>query len=353
MSDPVTLSTGITYDRHHIHHWLFSLNRHTCPVTNQILPVKLLTPNLTLRRLIQSLSTAETSPVDSMARLGEAELAELAEPSATCLDFLASVITASRAGEEAEPSGKTVEESLEVLNRLKLSDSDLKKLGSDAEFVDSLEQIMARSSNRSRSYAAILLRSVFRFSDPIRLVNARSEIFAEVVSVLNDRICDQATKAALKFLIEVCPWGRNRIKAVEGGAVKVLIELLMEESGNRRTEEMAVRAVEVMCGCAEGRAELVGHAAGMAVVAKKILRVSHAATERAVRILSAVSRYSSTGRVVAEMLEVGVVAKLCLVVQVDASWKSKEKAREILRKHSRAWRSSPCIPSELISSFPI
>ncbi|CAN0923416.1 E3 ubiquitin-protein ligase PUB23 [Linum grandiflorum] len=201
----------------------------------------------------------------------------------------------------------------------------------------------------------ILLRSVFRFADsPIRIVNARSEIFSAVVGVLKDKISEQATKAAVKFLIEVCPWGRNRIKAVEGGAVGALIEILMEEVGNgRRTEEMAVRAVEVMCGCAEGRAELVGHAAGMAVVAKKILRVSHAATERAVRILSAVSKYSATGKVVAEMLEVGVVAKLCLVVQVDAGWKSKEKAREILRRHSRAWRNSPCIPSHLISSFPV
>lgn len=47
MKDPVTL---ITYDRDNIEKWLFSFNNKTCPVINQ----QYLTPNHTLRRLIQS-----------------------------------------------------------------------------------------------------------------------------------------------------------------------------------------------------------------------------------------------------------------------------------------------------------
>ncbi|CAI0541604.1 unnamed protein product [Linum tenue] len=386
MTDPVTVATGITYDRRHIHHWLFSRNRDTCPVTNQTLAVKDLTPNLTLRRLIHSWSTTanypiapihikshisqllaaaaaeSTSPtpqlIDSLSRLhsvaAESEPSRIQLRARSTAGFLASVVIANSFLEVA------VDESLAILHHIGLADSDLKKLGT--EFVDSLVRVMENYSNskrdhhQSRAYATILLRSAFRAAEPIQLVNARSEIFAAVVSVLKDRISESATKAALKFLIEVSPWGRNRIKAVEGGAVAALIELLLESdhcsSAARRATELAMRGVEVMCGCAEGRAEVVGHAAGLAVVSKKMLRVSHAATDGAVRIVAAVSRYSATKGVVAEMAEVGVVAKLCLLLQVDVSWKSKEKAREVLRAHSRAWRNSPCIPPHLISSFP-
>ena len=55
MKDPVTAITGITYDRESIEHWLFTSKNATCPVTNQPLPKDSdLTPNHTLRRLIQA-----------------------------------------------------------------------------------------------------------------------------------------------------------------------------------------------------------------------------------------------------------------------------------------------------------
>lgn len=63
MKDPVTVLTGITYDRESIEHWLMSANdATTCPVTNQPLPKHSdLTPNHMLRRLIQAWCTANAS----------------------------------------------------------------------------------------------------------------------------------------------------------------------------------------------------------------------------------------------------------------------------------------------------
>lgn len=56
MKDPVTLSTGITYDRENIERWIEKGNR-TCPKTNQVLGKDLLElepiPNHTLRKMIQ------------------------------------------------------------------------------------------------------------------------------------------------------------------------------------------------------------------------------------------------------------------------------------------------------------
>jgi hypothetical protein len=62
MKDPVTAITGITYDRDSIEHWLFRNKNITCPVTKQPLPLDSdLTPNHTLRRLIQSWCTQNAS----------------------------------------------------------------------------------------------------------------------------------------------------------------------------------------------------------------------------------------------------------------------------------------------------
>ncbi|KAK7244796.1 hypothetical protein RIF29_39623 [Crotalaria pallida] len=64
MKDPVTLTTGITYDRDSIEQWLFTNNNNTCPVTKQLLPNDnslILTPNHTLLHIIQSWCSQKTS----------------------------------------------------------------------------------------------------------------------------------------------------------------------------------------------------------------------------------------------------------------------------------------------------
>lgn len=380
MRDPVTVSTGITYDRESIERWLFSCKNHCCPVTKQVLCDTELTPNHTLRRLIQAWCTLNAShgieriptpkpPVDKaqiVKLLNEAKkcpnmqlncvrrlksIAFESERNKKCLEaagaeeFLASII-------ENGSDDVSVTEAVEVLSNLKISETHLKSLlNKGSEFLESLMQILRIGNHQSRAYTTILLKSVFEVADPIQLISLPLEFFDEVVRVLHDQISQQASKAALKLLVELCPWGRNRIKAVEGGAVLVLIELLIEAS-DKRVCELLLVVLDQLCGCAEGRAELLNHGAGLAIVSKKIFRVSHAASDRAVRILSSVCRFSATSRVLQEMLQVGVVSKLCLVLQVDTGSKTKERAREILKLHSRVWKSSSCIPVHLISSYP-
>nr|WQQ44530.1 ubiquitin ligase [Musa acuminata subsp. acuminata] len=76
------------------------------------------------------------------------------------------------------------------------------------------------------------------------------------------------------------------------------------------------------------------------------------ASERAVRILHSVVRHSATPRLLQEMMQMGVVSKLCLVLQVDCKAKTREKAKEILSMHSRVWRSSPCLSPPFQVSYP-
>jgi len=385
MKDPVTLSTGITYDRENIEKWLFSFQNNTCPVTKQTLletDLNNLIPNHTLRRLIQSWCTLNASfgveriptpksPIDRtqiLKLLNEAK--KFPEKQLNCLLKLRSIVFESERNKKCLESAGAIEflalsmknnlnssslseAAIEILYHLNPSEEHVKNLISNEsiQFIESLFHVLKIGSYQSRGYATMLLKSAFEVSNPIQLISVQKAIFEEIMRVLVDKISQQASKAALKLLLELLPWGRNRIKAVEGGAVLVLIELLFDVS-ERRVCELMLIGLDQLCGCAEGRAELLNHGAGLAIVSKKILRVSHVASDRGVRIMSSICRYSANSRVLHEMLQVGAVSKLCLVLQVDSNFKTKERAKEILKLHSSVWKNSTCIPVPLLSSYP-
>ncbi|KAJ9181291.1 hypothetical protein P3X46_009434 [Hevea brasiliensis] len=395
MRDPVTVPTGITYDRESIEKWLFSGKNDTCPVTKQVISDCDLTPNLTLMRLIQSWCTlnashgieriptpkppiskaqiakiikdATKSPQQQIACLRKLRsIANVNDTNKKCMEaagaveFLASIVNSfnSLSFEESTSDGDAIEvtrpsdEALSILYGLQLSKSGLKTLiGNNGEIIQSLTNVLQNGNYESRAYASLLLKSVFEVADPMQLINLRTQLFVEIVQVLRDQISHQASKAALQLFVSLCPWGRNRIRAVEANAVSVLIDLLLD-STEKRACEMALIVLDLLCQCAEGRAEFLRHGAGLAVVSKKILRVSQVASEKAVRILLSVSKFSTTSSVLQEMLQIGVVAKLCLVLQVDCGSKTKEKAKEVLKLHARAWKNSACIPANLLSFYP-
>ncbi|KAI3518705.1 hypothetical protein L1887_07516 [Cichorium endivia] len=403
MKDPVTLSTGITYDREAIEKWLYTRKNGTCPITKQVLTDIELTPNHTLRRLIQSWCTInapfgiERFPTPRLP-ISKSQILKLLQDSKypdlqmKCLkrlktillendmnkrsmeavgaaDYLSYIIcnpscnmTSSSPSSEEDSGGDgfnnlpttTVDEAVSILYNLHLSKTGIKSLfGKNGQFVDALTRMMQRASNHeSRTYAVLLLKSMFEVAEPIQVMSLETQFFKELTQILANQISKKATKAALKLLIGVCPWGRNRIKAVDGGAVPVLIDILLDCTNEKRVSEMVLTLLDHLCQCADGRAEFLKHGAGLAVVSKKIFRVSQVASGRAVRILYSVAKFSGNTSVIQEMLQLGVVGKLCFVLQVDCGSKTSDKAKEILQMHARAWKNSTCIPYNLVSSYP-
>ncbi|KAL5067563.1 hypothetical protein RYX36_018450 [Vicia faba] len=420
MNDPVTVSTGITYDRQSIEKWLFSSQNNTCPVTKQQLlhdhqNLIILTPNHTLRRLIQAWCTINSSYgvqriptpkppttktlvqkhlkeasdssdsphllIQSLRKLktiaSESETNRRCIESAGAVEFLASIViknntSCSSSCSTTELTETSIldddddiegfafdfdvgayDEAINILYNLHLTEQGLKTLLNfkNGEILDSLIRLMQKGNYDSRTYAVFLLKSMSKVADPSKLAYLKTEFFVELVQLLKDQISEKASKATLQTLIQVVEIGRNRVRAVESGCVQVLIELLLD-CKERKPCEMILVLLEMLCQCADGRYELLSHACGLAIVSKKLLRVSTMANDRAVRILLYVARFSATHIVVQEMVEIGVVAKLCLVLQVDSGNKAKEKAREILKLHAKSWRNSHCVPTHLLASYP-
>ncbi|KAL8201627.1 hypothetical protein R6Q57_010774 [Mikania cordata] len=391
MKDPVTLSTGITYDRESIEKWLCNKKNNTCPITKQILTDIELTPNHTLRRLIQSWCTINAPfgiqriptprlPISKSQILKLLQDSKIPNLQMKCLkrlktivlesdmnkrsveavgaaDYLVSIITNPSSNvTSSSPTGEfdnfltAVDEAVTILYHLHLSQTSLKMLfGKNGEFVEALTCSM---QDESRAYTVTLLKSMMEAAEPVQMMSLKPQVFIELKRVLVKQISQKATKAALKLLIRVCPLGRNRIKIVEAGLVPVLVDTLLD-CNEKRVIELVFMLLHQLCLCADGRAELLEHGAGLAVVSNKIFRVSPAASERAVKILHLIAKFSGNTSVIQDMLQLGVVGKLCFLLQVDyCGSKISEKAREILKMHAMVWKNSSCIPDNLVSSYP-
>lgn len=271
MRDPVTLPTGITYDRDGIERWLLTAG--TCPLTKQPVPPDCdPTPNHTLRRLIQSwcalhadhgvdLVPTPKPPADrarvadlvsrlraatSSAALLDAlrELRDVAAESERnrkllaavpgAVDVLAAVVVASCRDAKA-----ACDEALEIVCSLELSERCLARLVErNEELVDALVATLQRTNTTSRAHAALLLEAVTAVMPSNRLVSLPEEVFGEAVQLLRDRVSSPATRAALHVLVGTTSWGRNRVKAVDAGAVAVLVDMLLDGPVERRGCEL-------------------------------------------------------------------------------------------------------------------
>ncbi|MED6138087.1 hypothetical protein PIB30_071009 [Stylosanthes scabra] len=410
MKDPVTTVTGITYDRESIEQWLLQQKSKdcVCPVTKQPLArdSDFLTPNHTLRRLIQAWCSAnESSGVDRIPTprppLDKSQLQKLLkdldaprsfETSLKKMHDLATDSERNRnfMAEEGVPKaiiefitrnsnqGETrcFEEALRILRLLWRSSTssssssaaagggtNMKPLvGENLDFIKSLTwilqlPIMDNDLINMVNEAMQILKLTIEITDSTLLGSLNHEFFKLIVSTIITRnkpssMSQTAIKSALHVLIETCPLGRNRIKIVESGAVTELIELSIDKPTEKNLTELIFTLLAQLCSCAEGREQFLNHPAGIAVLSKRTLRVSAASDDRALHVLWLISKFSASNEVVQEMLRVGAVSKLCMVMQADCASYLKEKARDILRFHSKAWNNSPCIQLYFLTRYP-
>lgn len=338
-----------------------------------------ITPNLTLKRLILAWKIGDSSPALNEVRL----LLETVESSpfkVSSLRKLKSMIgTSDEAKSEFIRSNgvgiavnvvvqilvdcsdfstfEACEEAMGVLSQLSVSDEDkLFDEMSKREFTKSIAIVLQRGTAEGRFYAVKILRNVAfntNYNWNSVLEEQGIDFFKPLLELVSDEFATKASSCALDVMIEILRSSkRSRVKAIEAGAVWVLIELL-PESGRSKCERM-LQILQILCECAEGRAAVVEHGMGIAAVTKKILNVSNGATKLGVKILLWICSFHPKERVVEEMVACGAVKKLLMILHMDGGGgggggrsSTKEKVIKILKIHGGKWRRSPCFPCEL------
>ncbi|KAK9266200.1 hypothetical protein L1049_012533 [Liquidambar formosana] len=369
MCDPVTVSTGQTYDRASIESWVATGNT-TCPVTRAPLTDFTLIPNHTLRRLIQDWCVANRSfgveriptpkqpadPVLVRSLLGQASsgsnlpqsrlaavrrLRGLARDSDknrlvisnhNAREILLSIVFRDTDSESSE----LTHESLALLVMFPLSESECLSVSSEPERVAYLAHLLFHSSIEVRVNAAALIEIVVvgtRSPELRTQISNADEIFDGIVAILKNPIAyPRALKVGIKALFALCLIKQNRHRAVSAGAVDALIDRLPDFE--KCDAERALATIELLCRVQAGCAAFAAHALTVPLLVKIILKISDRATEYAAGAL--LSLCSASEQLQRDAVAAGVLTQLLLLVQ-SCTDRAKRKAQLLLKLLRDSW----------------
>ncbi|XP_065851564.1 U-box domain-containing protein 21-like [Euphorbia lathyris] len=395
MKDPVTLSSGITYDRESIESWLQNGN-FSCPVTNQILTSFDQIPNHSLRKLIQDWcvenrnSGVERIPtpripissvditdllqkLDSSVKvLDKSECSSLVQKMKKWSDeseLNRRSIIAHRSGVVlasafCEFSTDSVERNADILKEISslmnemMFPMDLETqfyLGSTSSLTSMVWFLNSRDFS-SKHNSIITLKRLLSSdsnsdhnSDHAESLSKIEGVNQVLFNLIKDPISPTITKSSLTIIFHLLSSSTIKSEFVELGLIPLLLEIIVDSEKN--ICETALGVFDKLCDSEKGREEAYSNALTWPVLVKKILRVSELATEFSVSaIWKLMSKYGRREEklavaVMAEALQFGAFQKLVLLLQVGCSDDTKEKATELLKLMNPYRNGLECIDS--------
>ncbi|GER34869.1 U-box domain-containing family protein [Striga asiatica] len=392
MRDPVTLPTGITYDRESIETWLDSGNR-TCPVTNRLLPeIPEPVPNHSIRKLIQDWCVLNRSwgieriptPRVPVAPHEVSEICSAIDDSVRCEDavkcrelvgrikYLARDSERNRRCMMGNGLGPTVagafdsfaarfpiegDDRLDLLKEIlsvltwtsgSLGEDGASRLKSTVSLRCMARFLRNEDNLSSRQNAMCVLRDLMDLDrDFVRILVGEIEGVEEAVfRIVKVPIGSRATKAGLTVIQRMMTWAvTSSSKFVRMGLIPSVLEIIVD--GDKSACEKALGVLDTACGFKEGREIAYENALVIPLLVKKILRVSEVATGFCV---SSLWKLLCLGEVkergLVEAAECGGFQKLLLVLQIGSSG-DKEKVTELLKAMNACRGKVECFDSSL------
>ncbi|XP_043722067.1 U-box domain-containing protein 21-like [Telopea speciosissima] len=400
MKDPVTLSTGITYDRENIEAWIDAGN-YTCPVTSQALRSVELIPNHAIRKMIQDWCVENRSygieriptprvpvtAIEVMEILSDIMDATRREDESKCKDLVMNLQVKGKESERnkncirANGAGGTL---AAVFNAFAVAVSSEKHMGVLEVILSALTLMFPLDAEAGSSLGSPdSLRCMVWFLKSGDLSARRNAVLAmkEILSLDNEYVCvleriEGGKEALLKLIkVPICPTSTNaslmviyymvssssssssssltltgidkiRSEFADMGLVSLLVEEILVDSEKSLCEK-ALGVLDGICNSEEARQKAYNHALTIPVIVKKILRVSDMATEFSVSIIWKLCKNEKRddGGVLVEALQVGAFQKLLLLLQVGCGEKTKEKASEVLKLLNLNRDKCECIDS--------
>ncbi|XP_009404142.2 U-box domain-containing protein 21 [Musa acuminata AAA Group] len=377
MKDPVTASTGITYDRQSIETWL-EMGNATCPVTKQELRnADGLLPNHAIRKMIQDWCVANrrhgieriptpkipvtrTQVVDILSEVAAAgqrgdharcrqmaakvrNLARESERNRRCFAsngasrVLAATFGAVAGGSSECSAAEVSEEILAALATVSPLDEEAASHIGSPESLGCLASILTHGNLAARLSAALVVKQLLASSGAkVDAVAGTKGLVEALAKLVKEPIFPQATKASLVAIFYMVSHDeRTAAQVVDLGLVPVLVEALVEPE--KSMNEKALAVLEGLLSCEGGREKARQHALTVPVLVKKMFRVSDMATELVVSALWKLCRNEGEegegkGRCLQEALRVGAFQKLLLLLQVGCSGETKEKATDLIKQ---------------------
>ncbi|XP_013638042.1 PREDICTED: U-box domain-containing protein 29 [Brassica oleracea var. oleracea] len=375
MRSPVSLCTGVTYDRPSIQRWLDGGNN-TCPATMQILKSKDFVPNLTLQRLIKAWSdsvgsSAAASPDpasargiptkeevnESLMRLSQEKDDEIR------LEILSRIVRfvkdseASReflsGREDLVPmlvdivSAVTTAKIKLAFIAIKILDTIIKKgnegdrerlsklmlLTNGGDCLTAILLAIQRGDLESKIEAVSVLEVISSYDAKSKMMIAEREgILTELIKSISTESDPNLMETSLSFMITISKSKRVRSKLIAAKTITKIKDILMtEETISVAVTEKSLKLLEILSSKREGRSEIFGGGCVEGVV-KKLLKVSTTATEHAVTILWCLCHVFKEDKTVKETVErSNGVTKLLVVIQSNCSPMVRQMAKDLIK----------------------
>jgi hypothetical protein len=347
MSDPVIISSGHTFDRSSIQRWIDAGNR-TCPITKLPLsePPSLI-PNHALRSLISNYTNLSLpkphsqlepqtliSTLTSRSSSVEEKVSSFDQLSRLCKrdSVLRRRLTESGAVSAvlscvASNDSLLQEKALNLLLNLSLDDDC--KVGLVAEgAIGCIVAALRGGSSDCRAVAATMLTSLAVVEVNKATIGAYPYAIRALVMLLRDGNTRESKEAATA-LYAICSFPDNRRRAVECGAVPILITV----SGLGL--ERAVEVLGLLAKCRGGREEMVKFSDCVHVLVNILKNGSSRGVQYALLTLNSLCCYSD--QICSEALEEGVL-EFCLALLEDDNEKIRRNASNLIQalrvKHS-------------------
>lgn len=345
MRSPVSLCTGVTYDRSSIQRWLDSGNT-TCPATRQPLPSTDLVPNLTLRRLIHFWSSSTSSSDQHLLSLSD--LARiLSDPDVEegyKLSLLSSDLLHPSVVAPLFLAPKTLELAVTLVSLLLSLDlvkpdnkrALIKAILSDLETTISGIVNVFKGADQSSSRVAAARVLEMLITEERTVIAEKPDLMTELVRLLGESDAE-LVNAGLRCLMGLIGAGRRvKVAMVRMGLVPALTKV-MEREGDGIPVSVVTRAMRFMesaAGCGEGRAAICAEAERcIAAVVGMMMKVGNEGREAAVAVLWSVCCAGGGDRRAREAAAEtkGGLAKILVLMQGDCSISARKMAGDLLR----------------------
>ncbi|OWM91428.1 U-box domain-containing protein 28-like [Punica granatum] len=385
MRSPVSLSTGVTYDRSSIQRWLDDGNN-TCPATMQVLSSTDLVPNLTLQRLIEiwSRSVRLDSP-------GSPPLPPPPPPDSPLTPervlSLARTITSSSCGgsfadslEKISRFGRESEENCRFLARIDGFAGNLLGLlrnagdGAGKSFdtlelvVTVTEMVLSRAENRNSlissglssnldslktlsllnqsgsiasKIASTKIIELFAINAESKLAIAAKEgLLLQLLSLLSPDTSQALIEASLSCLISLSKPKRVKIALVRLQSIRRLSKLLAATKSMVQVVEKSLKLLESVSFCTEGRSALCEDAQCVELILQRLMKVSSEATERAVTILWSLCYLFGDERACEAVSRGNGLARILVVMQSNCSPAVRQMTGDLVKHFGSSLKRS-------------
>ncbi|CAL5214569.1 unnamed protein product [Lathyrus oleraceus] len=370
MKSPVSLCTGVTYDRSSIQRWLDNGNN-TCPATMQILQTKDFIPNRTLQRLIQIWSDSVRDRVDSPDSHLSGDsfdkrdqllvaLTDLESGSENRFESLEKIVRFAKDSEEnsvflAKTEGFVallvgfldnvdggVERSVELLEQVVIAlDLVLSKIENresilknqkerEGESVDSLLLVLKQGSCESKIASVRVLKSIADDNESKLLIAEKEGLLSQLLNLITPEKDVNLIENSLSCLVAISTPKRNKAKLIHHGAVKVFSNLLPSNLSVSGTENV-LKLLETVSSTKEGRSEICEAPSCVAAIANKVLKVSTVATEHAVTILWSVCYLFRDQKAQEAVTKANGLTKILLLMQSNCTPHVRQMSVDLLK----------------------